>query len=214
MALRNANPTRKKRLLRLKPILYGLEWQGLDVSAFVQKIPATTSRAERQMRRIRLADSGEERIIDEAAGASSETFVCDPSCAARMISDIVPNAWWARGIVGDVLTGLKAAGFGNKKLGELSGLIVEELRKWIEGTRDKKAESLFRSEVAAGRIQFRLRTDTHNWRMPFQTETYEPATAEKLAVEKSLLHPICRGDFSSQDEREIAVYLDGEGALK
>lgn len=195
-------------------ILYGLEWQGLDVSAFVAKIPATTSSAERQMRRIRLADSGEERIIDEVAGASSETLVFDPSYAARMISDIVPNAWWARGIVGDVLTRLRAAGFDDKKLGELSGLIVEELRKWLEGIRDKKAETLFRSEVAAGRIQFRLRTDTHNWRMPFHAETYEPATAEKLAVEKSLFHPIYRGDFSSQDEREIAVYLDGDGALK
>ena len=195
-------------------ILYGLEWQGLDVSPFVAKIPATTSSAERQMRRIRLADSGEERIIDEVAGASSETLVFDPSYAARMISDIVPNAWWARGLVGDVLTRLRAAGFEDKKLGELSGLIVEELRKWLESIRDKKAESLFRSEVAAGRIQFRLRTDTHNWRMPFQAETYEPATAEKLAVEKSLFHPIYRGDFSSQDEREIAVYLDGEGALK
>lgn len=195
-------------------ILFALDWQGLDVSPLVARIPDNITSAEHQMRRIRLADSGEERIVAEVAGSSQETLVFDMPYAVRMISDIVPNAWWSREIIGNVIAGLEARGFDRLKLGQLSGLIVEELRKWLDEQRSAKGEALFRAEVAAGRIQFRLRADGHNWQMPFAAETYEPATAEKLAVEKSLFSPIYRGDFSSQDEREIAVYLDGDKALK
>ncbi len=53
----------------------------------------------------------------------------------------------------------------------------------------------------------------------YAAETYEPETADQLvgknggALERSLFSPIYTGDFSSQDELDIAVYLDGEAAL-
>jgi type III restriction enzyme len=194
-------------------ILFALAWQGLDVAPLVAKIPLNASAADKQLRRFRLADQGDERVVAEVAGASEETREFDVPHAVRMISDIVPNAWWARAIVGDVLSGMKARGFDQALLGTLAGLIVEELRAWLSSVRNDKAEALFRAEVTAGRIQFRLRTDQNNWQMPFAAETYEPVGAEKLGVEKSLFSPIYRGDFSSQDERDIAMYLDGEQAL-
>jgi len=194
-------------------ILFALDWLGLDVASFVAAIPDNARAAEQQLRRFRLADTGDERVVAEVAGESKEAHVFDVAHAVRMLTDIVPNAWWARAIVGDVLAGLTARGFDSERLGELSGLIVEALRAWLDKERNAKAESLFRAEVAAGRIQFRLRTDHHNWQMPLEAETYEPEGAEKLAVDKSLFAPIFRGDFSSQDERDIAVYLDGEKAL-
>lgn len=55
--------------------------------------------------------------------------------------------------------------------------------------------------------------------MPFVAETYEPVGADQLvggdgqALRKSLFAPIYRRDFSNQDERDIAVYLDGDKAL-
>ena len=104
-------------------------------------------------------------------------------------------------------------------MGALSGLIVESLRAWLDGVRHAKAEAHFRAEVAAGRIQFRLRTDDRNWRMPFEAETHEPEGADQLAggdgqpLQKSLFAPIYRGDFSSQEERDVAVYLDSDKAL-
>ena len=201
-------------------ILFALDWQGLDVSPLVAKIPENITSAEHQMRRIRLADSGDERIVDEVAGVSGEILVFDIAYAVRMVSDIVPNAWWSREIVGQFITGLEARGFDKTTLGQLSGLIVEELRRWLDEQRSAKGEALFRAEVAAGRIQFRLRTDDRNWRMPFEAETYEPARADQLIgkdggpLRKSLFTPIFKGDFSNQDEREIAVYLDGDSALK
>ena len=140
-------------------ILFPLEWLGLDVSPLIERLLDNYRAAEQQLRRFRLADGGKERVVVEPAGASTETRRFDVIHAVRMISDIVPNAWWARAIVGDVLDGLRARGFDAARLGELSGLIVEEMRAWLEGVRDAKAEALFRAEVAAGRIQFRLRTE-------------------------------------------------------
>ena len=44
--------------------------------------------------------------------------------------------------------------------------IIEELRKTLLAIRDRLAEELFNKDVAAGSVQFSLRTDGHNWRMP------------------------------------------------
>ena len=200
-------------------ILYCLDWQAVDVSPLVAKIPRESGSAERQMRRIRLTDSGSERIVSEAGGFSQEILSFDTAYAVRMISDIVPNAWWAREIVGKVVDGLEARGFDDAALGRQAGMIVEELRKWLTAIRDRKAEELFRNEVAEGRIQFRLRADGKNWHMPLTAETFEAEGSDQLlardggALGKSLFSPIYKGDFSSQDERDIAVYLDGSSAL-
>ena len=200
-------------------ILSALDWRVIDISSLAAKIPDNASAAEQQMQRIRLVDSGGERIVSEAVGASQERLVFDTAYAVRMISDIVPNAWWASDIVGDLLAALRARGFSNAALGQISGLIVEELRKWLEEQRTDKAEALFRHEVAEGRIQFRLRADGRNWQLPETAETFEPEGADQLIgtnggpLEKSLFSPIYKGDFSNQDERDIAVYLDSQKAL-
>ncbi len=200
-------------------ILFALDWQGLDVSSLVAKIPDNITSAERQMQRIRLADSGAERIVVEVAGVTQEKLLFDTAYAVRMVSDIVPNAWWSREIIGQLIDGLESRGFDKTKISQLAGLIVEELRKWLEEQRNKKAELLFRAEVLAGRIQFRLRTDGRNWQLPLTAETFEPEGAEQLigrdggSLCKSLFSPMYKGDFSSQEERDIAVYLDGDKAL-
>ena len=201
-------------------ILFALDWTALDVAPFVERIPLNAAGAERQMRRIRLVDHGSQRIVDEAADSNHEALRLDIPYAVRMVSDIVPNPWWSRDIIGRVIDGLRGRGFTETKLGEIAGLVVEELRQWLESQRNVMAEALFRAEVHAGRIQFRLRTDGKNWRMPFQAETYEPDGADQLLrasgepLGKSLFSPIYKGDFSSQDERDIAVYLDADQALQ
>ena len=77
---------------------------------------------------------------------------------------------------------------------------------------------MFKAEVAAGLIQFRLRLDIRNWRMPFRIETSELVNARQLlnnaggALEKSLFSPVYENDMNSQ-EQEVALYLDGEKTL-
>jgi type III restriction enzyme len=201
-------------------ILFALDWSGLDVAPFVNRIPLNAAGAERQMRRIRLVEQGGQRIVDEAGESNHETLRFDLPYAVRMVSDIVPNPWWTRDLLGQVVDGLRGRGFTEAKLGEITGLLIEELRQWLEAERNRMAEALFRAEVHAGRIQFRLRSDGNNWKMPPHAETYEPAGSDQLQrangepLSKSLFAPIYKGDFSSQDERDIAVYLDADQALQ
>jgi type III restriction enzyme len=200
-------------------VLFPLEWNGIDVSPFTDAFPQSIQSPERQMWRIRLSEEGNGLIESEDAGRNSEILKFDKAYAARMISDLVPNAWIAREIVENMATGLVRRGFSNENLADASGLIVDGLRRWLEGRRDEMAERFFREEVSAGRIQFRLRADGRNWRMPFETETLEPEGAEQLSartggpLEKSLFSPVYKNDFSSSEERDVAVYLDGESAL-
>jgi type III restriction enzyme len=199
-------------------VLFALDWEGLDPAPLVAKIPLGFNSAERQMRRIRLVDSGAERIVTDVTGQSGERLAFDPSYVVRMVADLVPNAWVAREIVGRLLDGLKLRGFTDERLGELHGLVVEELRKWLDGERDRMAEAHFRKEVAEGRIQFRLRTDANNWVMPAKTDTYQPEGAEQLPgkdgmpLQRSLFAPVYKGDLNTE-EQEVAVYLDAEKSL-
>lgn len=199
-------------------VLCRIDWRGFDPKDIAACIPENAQAAESQLQRIRLADDGDELFVGEIVAESAETLTFDPAHAVRMVLDIVPNPFVGREIVGCLLKTLRGRGFDDTLLGKLASLIVEELRKGLEAERARRAEALFKAEVAAGRIQFRLRLDGRNWRMPFTVETTEPETARQLLsrtggpLEKSLFAPVYENELNS-DEREVAVYLDGEKAL-
>lgn len=199
-------------------VLSAIDWRGFDPKDIAARIPENAQAAESQLQRIRLADSGDELLVGETIAENSETLAFDPAHAVRMVSDIVPNPFVGREIVGRLIDGLRARGFDGGKLGTLSSLIVEELRKGLDAARNARAEALFKAEVAAGRIQFRLRLDGRNWRMPFGMETTEPENARQLLsktggpLEKSLFAPVYEAELNT-DERDVAVYLDGEKAM-
>lgn len=199
-------------------ILSALDWRGFDPGPIALRIPENAQPPESQLQRIRLSDDGEELFIGETVAATTEILAFDPAHAVRMVSDLVPNPFVAREIVGRMLDALRTRGFSDTKLGQLASLIVEELRKGLDQARTAMAEAFFKAEVEAARIQFRLRLDGRNWRMPFSIETTEPENARQLAsntggpLEKSLFAPVFEADFND-DERDVAVYLDGEKAL-
>lgn len=199
-------------------VLSALDWRGFDPQAIADRVPENAQAAESQLQRIRLAKDGDELFVGETIAANSEILAFDPAHAVRMISDLVPNPFVGREIVGATLAALQARGFDDAKLGLLASLIVEELRKGLDAARNARAEALFKAEVAAGRIQFRLRLDGRNWRMPSSIETTEPENARQLLnraggpLEKSLFAPVYENELNS-DERDVAVYLDGEKTL-
>lgn len=199
-------------------VLAAIDWRGFDTQEIAQHIPENAQAAESQLQRIRLAKDGDELFVGETVAANAEILVFDPAYAVRMISDIVLNPFVGREIVGATLAALRARGFDDAKLGLLASLIVEELRKGLDAARNARAETLFKAEVAAGCIQFRLRLDGRNWRMPFSIETTEPENARQLLnraggpLEKSLFAPVYESELNS-DERDVAVYLDGEKTL-
>ena len=81
-------------------ILAGIDWRGFDPAGIAGQIPENAQAAESQLQRIRLADDGEELFVGETVGRSAETLVFDPAHAVRLISDIVPNPFVGREIVG------------------------------------------------------------------------------------------------------------------
>lgn len=199
-------------------VLSALDWRGFDPRDIADRVPENAQAAESQLQRIRLAEDGDELFVGETVAANAEILTFDPAHVVRMISDIVPNPFVGREIVGATVAALRARGFDDSKLGLLASLIVEEMRKGLEAARNARAEALFKAEVAAGRIQFRLRLDGRNWRMPFSIETAEPENARQLLnraggpLEKSLFAPVYENELNS-DERDVAVYLDGEKTL-
>jgi type III restriction enzyme len=199
-------------------ILSVLDWRGFDPQAIAAGIPENAQPPESQLQRIRLADDGEELFVGETVAQNSEFMAFDPAHAVRMVSDIVPNPFVAREIVARLIDALHIRGFDNTKVGRLAGLVVEELRRGLDQARTAKAEALFKAEVEASRIQFRLRLDGRNWRMPFSIESAEPENARQLVgkaggpLEKSLFTPVYEAELNG-DERDVAVYLDGEAAL-
>ncbi len=199
-------------------VLSGIDWRGFDPWAIADGIPENAQAAEGQLKRISLADTGEERIIDEAVALSAESLAFDPAHAVRMISDIVLNPFVGREIVGRLLVALKTRGFNDDKIGKLGNLIVEELRKGLDTERNVRAEAIFKKDVAAGRIQFRLRLDGNNWQMPLVIDSVLPERPRQLLgknggpLERSLFSPLYEHEFNN-DERDVAVYLDGEKAL-
>ena len=199
-------------------VLSRIDWRGFDPQNIAARIPENAQAADAQLQRIGLTEEGDEFFFKETVAESSEALAFDPVHAVRMVLDIVPNPFVGREIVGRLVDALRGRGFDDLKLGGIAGLVVEEMREQLGRERDAQAEALFKDEVAAGRIQFRLRLDGRNWRMPFQIDTTEPTGARQLVnanggpLEKSLFAPVYESEFNHA-EREVAVYLDGEEAL-
>ena len=199
-------------------ILSRIDWRGFDPTDIAARIPVNALPVDTQLRRIRLTEVGDELIFGEPVTGSGEVLDFDPAHAVRMILDIVPNPFVGREIVGRLLTALRGLGFDDPKLGGIARLVVEEMRNELERKRDDLAEALFREAVAAGRIQFRLRLDGSNWRMPLQIEATEATGARQLLgrdggpLAKSLFAPVYEREFN-REERDVAVYLDSDEAV-
>lgn len=201
-------------------ILAAIDWRDYSPAPVIAAIPDNPKQAAAQMQRIALTDDGEDEFFrGEVLAAAAETLRFDPSYAVRVISDLVPNPFVARGIVADLVAGLEARGMDAAKLGDASGVIIDALRLALTRERDARAETLFRNDVSAGRIQFRLRLDGNNWPMPDHNLSTEPVGSPHLtgadggALKRSLFSPVYRNELNSE-EQNVAVHLDGETAVK
>lgn len=203
-------------------VLSGVDWAALDMEALAGQIPNDVREAHSHVTRIAMTD-GEagEFFATDGAREVVEAAWFDPVHATRMITDLIPNPWVARAKVNSFVSGLRARGFTEERLGHLSSYLVEEMRKFLDTQRDALAETYFRQQVDAGTIQFRLRmgNHAHDWQMPFELETERPENARRLArndgdpIQKSVFAPVYEGDFN-RDELEFACYLDEKDALR
>lgn len=198
-------------------LLSKIDWTNFKPDEMAKKLPANPTEVTSQLQRFSLSGP-DGKIVNEDGAIISESMVFDPVFVTRSISDIVPNAFTARGIVSDLLVALDGVGYDAEKRGRHAGLILTELRKALEAMRSATAEALFRSLVASGDIQFRLRVDGRNWQMPSKDITHQPANSAPLLndkhqpMAKSLFELNYRADFND-DEAKVAVHLDGAATV-
>jgi type III restriction enzyme len=206
-----------RRLDYEQDILLKLDWAGLDLAEVANRISKEAHQTHTQLTRITVGE-GASPFITAPTVEVMEAALFDPVYATRIVSDIVPNPWIGRALVDKYVSRLRERDFAPEQLGALSGLLLEELRKFLLEQRDKLAEALFIEDVASERIQFRLRTDKHNWRMPEAMESDLPEQSPQLPkpngnlTEKSLFSPVYAADFNGE-EKDFACYLDEEKAL-
>lgn len=203
-------------------ILLRLPWEKMTPdSAFAERVKKLTTTASARTVRIGLNDNLTDKdFITKTEGeVRQELEAFDPVYVVRSIVDIVPNPWHARQIVTEAVVLLTVTGLDEEALGQRQPHIIEELRKTLIGIRDKLAEELFTSDVVAGNVQFRLRTDGKNWRMPDTMPTDRAANSQELRrddgqiVKQSLFDPAYRDEFNDY-EQQVACYLDSEAAVR
>jgi type III restriction enzyme len=89
-------------------VLSAVDWRGFDPQDIVNRIPENAQAAESQLQRISLTDSPD-HFEAQLATAGAEALRFDPPHAVRMISDIMPNPFVGREIVGRFLARWRSA---------------------------------------------------------------------------------------------------------
>lgn len=199
-------------------ILSRIDWRSFDVSRFVKKVAKFDEGKVTPIQKIGFRDDGQ-IVATKAVVGKSEPESFDPCQMVQAISNILPNAFIAMEMINAISTRLKSVGFSDEKLGLLSGPITDALRKWLEDSRDKAAEGYFRSALREGDIQYRLRLDGRNWRMPDQLTTTEPTQGTQVVknrqflTEKSLFERVYERELN-RGEQAVAIYLDDQDRIR
>jgi type III restriction enzyme len=201
-------------------ILYRIDWNQVCMQGFAATLPKAVQASTAQKIRVGLGDPDYEDLIkSETMQADAVEAVFDSAYVTRAIVDIVPNPWIARSFVSQVLTDLERLNISKLSWATMISLMIESLRLHLSKERDRLAEAVFLTEVQAGRIQFRLRTDRNNWRMPSELLTQRPLTSSLLqrndgkVIENSFFDPAYKDDLDGY-EQKVACYLDSEKALR
>lgn len=207
-----------RRLDYEEDILLGLPWATLSIDELAERLAHGVAANESDLVRL---DVGQGKMWLEQSEVQSvyEAATFDAVYATRLLVDVVPNAWVAREIVAELIGGLKSRGLDDTKLGSMSSLILEELRKWVVNERDRLAEVRFMEYLEAGKIQFGLKWFLDVWQLPYELETDQPEDARQLVrtsggpLEKSMFTPVYQGDLNG-DEANFACYLDTQATVQ
>src|SRR5574337_70453 len=120
-------------------------------------------------------------------------------------------------LVDRLLDALTVAGVDVATIGKRTGLIIDQLRLYLEEQLDQMAEAIFRADIVAGRVQFSLHTDGRNYEVPktFEAMLAKPfhmlARDDGVGAEKSLFVPATEDGMNGL-ERNAACYVDGKAA--
>ena len=138
---------------------------------------------------------------------------------ARRISDVVPNPWQATRLTQEMVERWRSAGSSDKDIHDRRSYIAWRLREAVVASLDLQAQQSFQVKLKSGDISFDLQAGRPNFRMK---ESYEidirrldaPLTKYGQQLELSLFEPVFDREFDTDLERNFALYLDEQKALK
>ena len=210
---------RRRELAYESDILSQVDWSAVQTAALGQDwAPATLGAISRQLQvGLEVLDHPERVRSQPGLGAVAEL---DRARLVRGLLDIAPNAWWVWSWVDAVVKRFLQA-YDEKVIAASSASLLECLRIDLEAERDRLAQSVFETCVAVGEVEFRLRADATDYEIPAEFALELSGKPQPLVrdddgtqIEKSLFEPALTALTDSGLERDVAVYLDGQAALK
>ncbi|MBI5784315.1 MAG: DEAD/DEAH box helicase family protein [Rhodocyclales bacterium] len=208
----------RRELAYESDVLAGVDWSGLNVEALGHDwAPSGPMRAQQ-------FDVGLE-VLDHPERVTAATSVLragqlDRALLVRGLLDIVPNPWWLWTWTDAVVARLLAQGYPEAVLAGSMTSLLERLRLDLESERDRVAQQVFDSAVAAGHVEFRLRADATDYELPTEFQLGLSGKPQLMAREdghpiaKSLFEPALTALVDSGLESDVACYLDGQAALQ
>ena len=139
---------------------------------------------------------------------------------ARHLSDVIPNAWQASRIAGQLIERLLAADETEEQIYDRRSYLRHALREYVKNEVEKRAELIFRDRMHQGDIRFDLETGQPNFKMK---ESYQLSVPDNFGfmpgnngrqLEFNLFEPLYVQQFDSELERNFARYLDEQKALQ
>ena len=138
---------------------------------------------------------------------------------ARRISDVVPNPWQATRLAQEMVDRWRQSGSSDADIHDRRSYITWRLREEVVASLDLQAQQVFQVKLKSGVISFDLQAGRPNFRMK---ESYEidirrldaPLTKYGQQLQLSLFEPVFDREFDSDLERNFALYLDEQKALK
>lgn len=196
-----------------RDILYNLDWESVRLDSVVSQA------AQIQQTRFVRIDLDILHMAGPTSVKVDTSFLTfDPVYATSSILDIVPNPWVARRIVGRVVEGLSAQGWTERKLAEFGSDILSQLRAHLSSEQERMAQEFFESQLQAGKIQFRLRTDSHVWNLPEKYSVIFPE--QRRLVVSNDGSPVKKGVFDvfehelNNFELKCVQYLEAQAAVQ
>ncbi|WP_376100955.1 hypothetical protein ACE7GA_26835 (plasmid) [Roseomonas sp. CCTCC AB2023176] len=199
-------------------VLAPLDFRGVDLTARIAAFPLDGSHIARTGRVAIGLDAEGHALVGAETAVSGVAAHFDVVVATRALADLVPNAFVAHRLVTGFRDGLLARGATPDLLGRLSGFLQAELRDWLRAAGDALAEARFRTLLADGTIECRLRADGLDWRMPDEIATAHADGARTLRhpddcpLARDLFTPTYEADFNDE-ERKVALFLDDRATL-
>ena len=194
-------------------ILPAIDWAALTVPEQQETMP---DRARLQTATV---DVGETPTIFHADQALFIDKTLLISWFARRISDVVPNPWQATRLAQEMVARWQSVGSSDADIHDRRSYIAWRLREEVVASLDLQAQQAFQAKLKNNELSFDLQAGRPNFRMK---ESYEidirrldaPLTRYGQQLQLSLFEPVFDREFDSDLERNFALYLDEQKALK